>query len=519
LGVPFAVEHHKYGRLERHYFDPSQFVCEGLANELGTKWVEIGAENLHAARTLAPALRSLLTSIDAQPRDVNHSPAAGLRDLRLRHLDEWERQLLERHQQAGSDTQYRYSVYVLALLRRIDADSPQSLHPEVVARLEYDTRLSHVRNPPLVEFSSRETRRFRSAAHRRVYAALQEVSPRGPRKDDLIALHVLLSQATGEPPEVLRQVAVADVHATEKAGSEGATRRMGPAERLTWLAENDLVEEFAVRYVKGRAGGETKTEVYTRQQRAVHRTLRSLLVLTGPLRDEASDDSLWQWRRLDGAVTQPLWLNPAWALEQWAFVHGVEVEGPVWWNRFRKGVIGREALRQGGAYLRGQKRHTARTFLSHYAGSGVLRNEAGKVLLETIEQYFDEAAAGPLVVTDEAAALLASGEEAPELTRAEVDDLLQGRLDGPHAACRDPLDSPFADAGDTCQMSATGLCFGCGNALITRVHLPAVLLVREVSDPNRAADTQQWMQHWKHVHDVIEHVILPAFPDDAVDDG
>jgi hypothetical protein len=65
----------------------------------------------------------------------------------------------------------------------------------------------------------------------------------------------------------------------------------------------------------------------------------------------------------------------------------------------------------------------------------------------------------------------------------------------------------------------TGTCFGCGNALITRRHLPAALAIAEVADPARAADPQVWLDHWKPIYEAITQMILPAFSPEEVEEA
>lgn len=123
---------------------------------------------------------------------------------------------------------------------------------------------------------------------------------------------------------------------------------------------------------------------------------------------------------------------------------------------------------------------------------------------------------GPTVVTPDAHDLIARGETAPGLNAATAEALVKGDLDGPQTACRDPKDSPFVPAGEVCNLSMTGTCFGCGNALITEHHLPAALVIAEVANPDRAADRDVWVNYWKPIYDTITQVVLPAFPPEAI---
>src|SRR5439155_328983 len=77
-----------------------------------------------------------------------------------------------------------------------------------------------------------------------------------------------------------------------------------------------------------------------------------------------------------------------------------------------------EALADPVGYLRSGRRHSARTFFEHYSNSGVLRAEAGRLLMKAIGERFDTAVAGPTIITPAAQRLLAAGQQTPGLDRA-----------------------------------------------------------------------------------------------------
>lgn len=507
-----------YGSMITTSITPSDFFLPLLAGELADKWLEVAHDDGQSIPEVLTAIRGFLTHVGKQPLVAGAAESFGLGDLRRRHLDTWEMDHLVAHRTAKTDTHYRRVIFLFALLNRIHHDTPDVLHPEVVRRLEGQIRLRHRRNEGLPAFSASEVRKMRSRAHRLVYGHLRlgtdgKLVP-APPPEVLVAAHVLLSLATGEPPEVIRTLEVDHVIATASAEHDRAVEGMTPANRLAWLAQRDLIEQYAVTWTKNRAG-ETYQDVYTRHDHAVHRTLTALIQLTAGLRERSGLAALWQQERVDGRVTQPVWNTQPFNLRRWITKAGLQVREPLVWGRFRKVVVAGEALSNPRRYLHSRRRHTAETFFRHYTNSEVLRAKAGRLLIDSVNDMFEAAVAGPTVVTPDAEQLLAEGREAPGIDAATAAALLQGDLDGPQAACRDPKDSPYEELGVVCTKSMTGTCFGCGNALITRRHLPAALAIAEVADPARAADPQVWLDHWKPIYQAITQVILPAFsPED-----
>ncbi|TDK23516.1 hypothetical protein E2F48_16125 [Arthrobacter crusticola] len=507
-----------YGRTVRLSLIPADFLLPVLAAELGDKWLEVAQENGCEMGQLLVSVRRFLTHVGEQLHAAG-SESFALGDLRRRHLDGWEMSLLAAHQESKTDTYYRHALYFFALLRRIRDDTPHVLHPEVVRRLERGTRLRQRRGEGLPAFSPGEARGMRSHAHRLVYSHLRlwadgKPGP-APPPPVLVAAHVLLSLATGEPPEVIRALQVDDIKATASAEHDPAVEGMTPAARLAWLAERNLVEQYGITWTKNRAR-ETYQDVYTRHDHAVHRALTAIIRLTTGTRERSGLPALWQREQVNGRITEPTWNTKPLGLRRWIDGTGVKVSEPQVWARFRKTVVADEVLANPRRYLDSGRRHGAEVFFRHYTNSGTLRAEAGRHLIESTDAMFEAALTGPTVVTPQTEQILANGQETSGLDAATARALLQGDLDGPQTACRDPKNSPF-DAPDTiCTRSMTGTCFGCGNALITQRHLPAALAIAEVADPARAADPQVWASHWKPIYEIITRIILPAFPPDTV---
>jgi hypothetical protein len=505
----------RYGDTGNATIDPRDYGCITLAATLADAWFEVATEVGRPHTELFTAVRQFAAHVDGQLHAVDALAEFGLEDLRRRHLDAWESDLLTEHRAANSDTAYRKAIYLFALLRRIEEDTPGTLHPEVLERLESDTRLWHHRNEGVPGFTDSEVRSIRGHAHRTVHAHLSRCAPE-PTPEVLAALHVMLSLSTGEPPEVIRTVTINDIAATATAATDEPTARLTHAARLTWLAERDAIEEYAVTYTKQRSH-ETYQDVYRRRNHSAHRALTKLLAITAALRAESGNDALWLVRRADGTITQPPWNSPEYRLGRLLADGNVHVTGKAHWMRLRKVAVAREAAADPTRYLRARRRHTPETFFAHYTNNEVLKAKAGRILIDSIDEKFTAAIMGPTVVTPDAEDLIAHGQQAPGLDADTAQALVRGDLDGPQTACRNPRDSPFAPLGEVCKLSMTGTCFGCGNALITEHHLPAALVIADVADPDKAANIEVWRDYWKPIYETITQVVLPAFPPEAIE--
>lgn len=517
-------EHLTYGRMVRHYIKPDEYVTPALASSLADKFLEVGPELPGTMRELGTSIRVFLGALGSQMRDPAGDDTFDLSDLRRRHLDGWEQSLLADQRENETDTRYRYAIHLFALLRRINNDAPGLLHEEVTARLERTTRLNHVRRDGDPEFPSGEAERLRTAARRIVNEALAAHRgphpPAAPSADVITALHVLLSLGTGEPPEVLRRLHVEDVVATPVPGRDDGLEHLDTGTKLAALVRQRGVQSFCVRYVKTRAS-ERYEQVYTRRDDRVFKPLTALIALTAQARAVSGLPNLWLVADGD-EIKEPFWGERPFTLRAWVKRVGLTDFGeagddgglsePVKFSRLRKSVTTEEALAHPAHYLRSNRRHTAQTFFQHYTNSGVLRAEAGRVLMQAVSELFDTAVHGPTIVTPAAEELLAAGREAPTVDRDTAERLLSGTLDTGVAACRNPLDSPHVPDGDLCPFSTTGDCYSCSNALITQHHLPAVIRLHDLLDPSRAADIPFWRERWKLVHDFITQAILPAFP-------
>jgi len=200
----FTYEWTDYDDRRAVSIDPATFETPVIAAELAATWFQVLTEFGRDELALTTGLVDLLRSIGALPLNGNGKTTFAVRDLRRAHLDLWELNMLARHREAKSDTAYRKVVHVFALLRRHEDDHPGTLHKEVTDRLARQPRLWHHRNDGLPPLNEQETRAWRRWAYQKVKSALSQPDRGISDIDVQTATHVLLSLATGEPPEVLR---------------------------------------------------------------------------------------------------------------------------------------------------------------------------------------------------------------------------------------------------------------------------------------------------------------------------
>lgn len=514
-GEQFTFEWSIYGDKRSKNIKPASFETPVIAAELATTWVQVLREFGRYEASLTSGLLDLLRSMGALPLTEDQKSRFALRDLRRAHLDLWELNMLARHRTAKSDTAYRMVVHVFALLRRHEDDHPGTLHTEVTDRLARQPRLWHHRNEGMPALSEEETRTWRRWAYQKMKSALA-LPDRGISDIDVqTATHVLLSLATGEPPEVLRTLTVHDIEATAVHAAGDNVTGLSPIDRLGYLAENDLIELLRVRYTKNRAH-ETYDEVYARRDTAPFTAFRWALMLNAAARADSGNPLLILMKDERDIIKQPPWRRDPYLLSAIAARNSLPLSGPNQWARLRKVATTREVLADPKSYLANGRRHSAKTFFGHYTNSTVLRGEAGRILIDSVNDMFDSAIGGPTIVTPDAEQAMRDGVDAPGIDPGTASALVAGQLDGPHAGCRDPLDSPYEKKGTVCTKSITGTCFACPNALITLHHLPAALAIQDMAHPDRAADPRTWQTHWKPIYDTITEVVLPAFTPEQV---
>lgn len=104
---------------------------------------------------------------------------------------------------------------------------------------------------------------------------------------------------------------------------------MAHTDRLSYLAQHDAVEIYALTYTKNRASGETHSNEYQRSDHSFHKYMTALLRLTAPIRPQADTDCLWICTRADGPVQEPPWSQSEWSLRRWTKGHDISVSEPV----------------------------------------------------------------------------------------------------------------------------------------------------------------------------------------------
>jgi hypothetical protein len=430
----------QHGRTISAYIRPTDHHCTAPAAELADGWLACAPELPGSHEAVRQGVLSLLRFFD----HAMERPSS-LRYLTRGHLDAWELSLLARQLQDRKDRHYRHVVHLFALLRRMDDDRPGLLAEEVRERVLREPRLSHLR-PQVAEepFTTDELAALVTVAGGIVKEALDEHREqpgafRGPTVRQMVALHVLLSAATGEPPEVLRRLTIHDVTATYRRAGNG----------------KDRLHAVAVRYTKTRSGN-SYTVAYTSRHPDARAAYEAVLELTASARAAGDFDTLWAMTG-PGDEARHCNRDGRFGLRHLLrTVEGLDLSEPQVYRRIRKTVTTAEALEDPARYFRVGRRHTPQTFLQHYATSPVLRAEAGRVLVEAISTKFEAALRGPTVLTSAAEDLVTDGQPAPDLDPETARRASTGELDTPLAACRDITHSPHAPPGQPCPAFAAG---------------------------------------------------------------
>jgi len=506
----------RYGRTLAHRVDPADYRCPDVAAELADLFIPIHAELPGSTEGVVVGMRAFLGWLSREPGPVPHS----LADITAAHIQGWERSLRKHQKEFPSHAPYDKFVNLRALLLRISQDEPDRIHSTLQTLLASPivTVLPEMRPVEgLTPFTAEEHRRMILAAYRDVADGLrlaadgqtEHLSQRMPAV--LTALHVLLAIGTGESPEVLRNVRLNDIRPLVPAAEMAAP---GNGQRAAWL--HDIARSrpsgYCVQLRKLRAHTLYDTFV-TRRDRHSCFALEATLSITAPFRVQGGSDALW----IDEHGRHAVFVGRS-RLSKWLSSHSIEVNGAVAFARFRKAVVGAEAMADPAAYLAMARRHRAPTFFRSYVNNPVLRSHSGRILVGAIETAFEQAI-HPTVITPDDMRLIKHGATPThlQLDTTEQRALLAGDMDGPHAACRDPLSSPFDRAGDTCGSSASGLCFVCPNAVITERHLPALVFFADRLHPDRAGDIEAWKRTWEPVWTAIIQGILPRFDDTLID--
>ncbi len=516
-----TVRYSRPGSSWAIHLDPGRYGCASLAEQLGDVWAHLADIGAGSPDAQLAAIRSLLSSVDAMAGGSD----LGLADLSLEHLEAWEAGLLAAQRSSPSATPYTKAIHLMAVLRWLSNQPDSPLRPEVTERARRGTRLEPFRKAGPDEYSRRERRRLVRAAIDVVKdeaGRLRGSSGAGqcfaPSTEALIACHVLLSAATGEPPEAIRMLEVTDL-ALDPV--DPSLRGLGPD---ALAAGGQRVGEVRASFRKNRAH-----VAYERSYRGwlARFAFPATLRLTGPLRSRYGLAHLLVGLSADGQPRR-FEANRCGGLTAWARHQGIaeEVSKPHTFGRLRKAAVVGAVENDPAGYRRDRRNHSTETLFAHYLTSERTKNRQGAKLAVRVRALFGAAMAGgeatkegkgPTVVDEGALRLLRAGLPAPGLAPGTARRLADNELDGPMAACKDPLSSPHVPAGQVCPFSANGSCYRCPNALITKRHVPAILGLVEAIDPARAGDLAVWSRNWEDIYLFLTTAVLPALGVEAVD--
>lgn len=289
---------------KRSFIVPSRSSAPKLVDELAREWVEVAKFNPTAVGTLRIGIFRLASHMTKQ---IGFDPSRhSIRELRRRHIDSWELTLLEWQARLGSDHPYRVAVYLFAFLRYLEDRRPGRLHPEVYARVCEPTRLAHIRREPLPDFSEDELTRIKTAVRNRTWKDGSWTTR--ATGDVLVAFHVALCIATGEPPEVLRGLTLNDISATSK---DLRSAGMGTEQ----MAVAGLADSYNVTLRKNRAHRVEEVTWTREREPTTLRYLDALIRLGAPLRRLTRLPDLWMIKDEWGIPIAMPWEK--WSFSEW----------------------------------------------------------------------------------------------------------------------------------------------------------------------------------------------------------
>lgn len=135
--------------------------------------------------------------------------------------------------------------------------------------------------------------------------------------------------------------------------------------------------------------------MYARRDAAPFTAFRWALMLNAAARTDSGSPLLILMKDKSGIIKQPPWRRDSYRLSAIAARNSLPLSGPNQWARLRKVTTTREVLADPKAYLTSGHRHSAKTFFGHYTNSSVLRAEAGRILIDSVNDMFDSAISGP----------------------------------------------------------------------------------------------------------------------------
>lgn len=470
---------------------------------------------------------------------------SGPQDIRARHVDGFEAWL----EAQGLSRPHLFTVLVkvVAVLRQVATDDPQSITPDLRERLRYASAKPFEPSRPRDALSPFVARQLRDAARADVAAIAARLLAGPPAEED-----PELARASAAAHAVIAEHGVLTKHDPEMMQLYRARWRRGLkspqlVERLHeahYLTAADIVpflvllaletgleieccKTLSVDCLRNASGGTVEIAYLKRRARgAEHKTIRvrdggsttpgglirRLIELTAAARSHHLSDSLWvyyRWGALSAGIRQP---RPT--IDAWTARHGVtDDEGRplrLVLSSLRKTHKALWYLKAEGRMTRFAVGHTVEVAARHYADIPALRplHEA------TVAAALEAALAEPRIIAD----CVPPG---PEMADSGADPPISPDAVSAQelwlASCQSFFASPFGEAGAPCPTPFWG-CLACSNAVITARKLPAILgFLAFVEDERGGLSAADWAAKFGEVHARITRQILPAFSATVLD--
>ncbi|WP_320783665.1 hypothetical protein [Streptomyces sp. CRN 30] len=246
--------------------------------------------------------------------------------------------------------------------------------------------------------------------------------------------------------------------------------------------------------------------------------LRLALRLTVAIRETTGSSALWQFRTKEGILTTGFSTSAVTHMaRRFVSAHGISDESrPVELrlSRLRKTYKAAVYKVTGGRMSAFVQGHSPDVAAAHYANIPSLRDLHEQAVADGLQDAFNEARSPSVLTPEEEEHLIQRPIEAGQLLGVppkEIGPLLSGASDLWLSSCRDFFDSPFGTKGKACPVSFFG-CLGCGNAVITRRKLPAILAFLNHIEAERAKTPEaEWTARFGEARKQILRLILPKF--------
>ncbi|MFG2193420.1 hypothetical protein [Streptomyces sp. NPDC048639] len=478
-------------------------------------------------------------------------------DLLPSHLDGFESHLRERHPES-SRTPYARIADIVWILRRLN-DRHGDFSPAMVRRLAHTSAGPVGFYAPRDAYAPHVVEQLRAAARSDVDRAVRQLTVEGPTllsrgqdprvaewdSDANVAWEICKRQGQFTRQELADLVgqAAADEHSPGRlAPLLYATSRDVFALLLLFCLESGMEVEAArelttgciknpnrgyvqVEYLKRRRHGQEWNTLRVRDgsPNSPGGLLRLALRLTASVREITGSPALWQFRTKEGGLITGFSASAVTYMAQ-SFVsrHGISdgvrpVELRM--SRLRKTYKAAVYTVTGGRMSAFVQGHSPDVAAAHYADIPSLRDLHEQAVADGLQDALDEARAPSVLTPEVEAHLIQQPADATELvgiSPTEVGPLLSGESDLWLSSCRDFFDSPFGTKGKACPVSFFG-CLGCGNAVITRRKLPAILGFLNHIEAERAKMPEaEWTERFGKARQQILRLVLPKFSENDV---